>query len=640
MARKLRIDKRIAAAGLALLVLCTGSFAYAQPSHGDMNGNGSLDAADAACILRASVQLQKLTEEQQRIADIDGDGSVSARDAAYILRYLIGIPTEAESCAFDFTMLVTGELKGAAWNKDLLTNSYVSGDCLRIADYLSTERSHTENLIVADAGNSLYGSVLSDLYAESATEAGGVMAQAFAAMNYDAVLLGDADFSAGLDVLWNDTNALTASGVTVLAANYLKIDATTADPVNAPFNGASPYFIKEFTNANGETLSVGVIGLSTTEGVQKYDTRGVNGMKTQSMLETYRYYEAELVAQCDVIIALIRAPIEPSQTDGSDENDCARALIEGTSTIDLAFCAAAATEGYSLYRNLGGAEIALISLADDAGSVAKAIMHYNNFSRTLTCTIDFVSMQSYLCDDALMNALQPAVNTVEMLMKLPVCDLNMYAMSGTDRYAPSSHITLLHQAQLWAIEQWRRQTDADAPQNCLSITYAYLPEPQGGWDGEYALTLRDLFALKGETPNYSLIIMKGKELKAWLEDYAGKIKLHEPIYSLAGLHYELAPNLLAGDKLVSLENLRGGDVQNDDVFVILVAEQGEVGTLLKPFFDTEWLPVEDHYLPDFYLPSFQGAVIPERYRSVELLAAYLEDEGRIQLDPCCSFIVR
>lgn len=58
---------------------------------GDVNEDGVVNAADAAMVLRAVVDLDTLTEDQAKAADMDGNGTVGAADAALILRAVVGM---------------------------------------------------------------------------------------------------------------------------------------------------------------------------------------------------------------------------------------------------------------------------------------------------------------------------------------------------------------------------------------------------------------------------------------------------------------------------------------------------------------------------------------------------------------------
>lgn len=76
------------------MVLCMSSaviFSASAAAAGDVDGNGSVTAADARLALRASVNLEKLTAAQTKAADIDGKAGVTAADARLILRASVGL---------------------------------------------------------------------------------------------------------------------------------------------------------------------------------------------------------------------------------------------------------------------------------------------------------------------------------------------------------------------------------------------------------------------------------------------------------------------------------------------------------------------------------------------------------------------
>lgn len=72
--------------------LITALFEYA-PAYtlGDVNDDGQITAADARLALRASVELEKLTETQTLAADTNKDGQITALDARTILRASVGL---------------------------------------------------------------------------------------------------------------------------------------------------------------------------------------------------------------------------------------------------------------------------------------------------------------------------------------------------------------------------------------------------------------------------------------------------------------------------------------------------------------------------------------------------------------------
>ena len=56
------------------------------PQMGDVNGDGSVNTADAVLVLRHSMEISSLNEDAFVLADVNGDGSITADDAVLILR--------------------------------------------------------------------------------------------------------------------------------------------------------------------------------------------------------------------------------------------------------------------------------------------------------------------------------------------------------------------------------------------------------------------------------------------------------------------------------------------------------------------------------------------------------------------------
>ena len=60
------------------------------PNYGDVTGDDSITALDAAVVLQACVGLITLTPEQEERADVSGENGVTAYDAALIMQYVVG----------------------------------------------------------------------------------------------------------------------------------------------------------------------------------------------------------------------------------------------------------------------------------------------------------------------------------------------------------------------------------------------------------------------------------------------------------------------------------------------------------------------------------------------------------------------
>ena len=64
---------------------------------GDLDGNGTITAADARIALRASVGLENLSNEKIACADVDKNGKITAADARMILRASVGLENLGKS---------------------------------------------------------------------------------------------------------------------------------------------------------------------------------------------------------------------------------------------------------------------------------------------------------------------------------------------------------------------------------------------------------------------------------------------------------------------------------------------------------------------------------------------------------------
>ena len=61
---------------------------------GDATGDGNINYKDAMMVLRASVGLETLTQEQKAFGDVDGNDKLDYKDAMMILRFSVGLITQ------------------------------------------------------------------------------------------------------------------------------------------------------------------------------------------------------------------------------------------------------------------------------------------------------------------------------------------------------------------------------------------------------------------------------------------------------------------------------------------------------------------------------------------------------------------
>ena len=103
------MNKRILFVALTVLMLITAFLTVSASANsiGDVDGDGSITAADARLALRASVKLETLTDAQTKAADVDGQPGITAADARLILRASVKLEELKDPHTHSFTGKVT-----------------------------------------------------------------------------------------------------------------------------------------------------------------------------------------------------------------------------------------------------------------------------------------------------------------------------------------------------------------------------------------------------------------------------------------------------------------------------------------------------------------------------------------------------
>lgn len=153
----------------------------------------------------------------------------------------------------------------------------------RRATKVKTERTVSPNVLVLDAGNSIYG----DEYLTNHTQ-GQVVIEAMNLIGYDAMALGAGDFRLGLDVL---QKRIAEAQFPILSANVLRTNT------GQPF--VTPYIIK---NMGG--YRVAILGLTDIETINTILSKDARVFKLLDPLEAARHTVAELRQQADLVIVI------------------------------------------------------------------------------------------------------------------------------------------------------------------------------------------------------------------------------------------------------------------------------------------------------------------------------------------------
>ena len=610
---------------LALTLSAAGNVAVASRSLGDLDGDGYLTASDSVLLMRHLVGIRFLDAEARLCADLDGNGVLSAYYASLLMRRIVNDDAAYPDAGSQFRLIVTGDLAGAVWNSgDTLTDGI---DCSiqNIATYVSKVRAEDENVLLLDAGGSLFGSAITDDYTTYTTKKIGPMTHAFQYLGYDAILLGDEVLTYDSVLMRNEVNALTKSGVKVLGTNIVKHYPTVSDTALTRWNDLLPYAVFDVTCQDGTVLRVGVVGILGDTLSAPLDEAALGDASA-----CYRQIEQTLdeAEQCDYIIALYHGNIESDEGVQGTSSESVRAFLTQTSEVDLVLAAHGTGSGMRFAENRVGDNIPVVALPDSAQQILDLVVSVRHDGGAPYFDCKTVAMSDYAADEALHTALTPYANVLAERLDARLCEVSE-ALHGTTRNetAMTDVMELIHCAQVWAAQQWIADNELDLPPDVLSIAYPYIAT-EGLSSG--TLRYRTLCSKTMETPSYSLLLVRGLELSAWLYDYAKTVSDADTVYSLYGLNYLLNtsnPNVLLG----YLEYSSGAVVNEDAVFTVLVAEEGEAGALLKPYLDETWMPYEDRVLLGFTLPTPTAFEPLEEYAAADLLAAYLESIGTLTL---------
>ena len=451
----------------------------------------------------------------------------------------------------DFAFLVTSDLHGQIYATDYSAGYKKSGSysrgLTRVSSYIKEMRTkYGDNLYVADLGDTIQGAPLTYYYAFNKPEVDDPAIKAFRTIGYDMWVVGNHEFNYGLDILNRQlayaTSASTATEkqMTVCMANYLDA-ATNSDRSKnwATWKGYAPYVIKDFGG-----VKVAVIGFGNPN-VPKWDVpANWQGIYFADIIETYKHYEAEMLAQADMIVVMAHSGInsDPVGADFMGE------LVASTNTISFAFSGHehGKDKAVPTVKNSDGKDIPILQPYTKARRICQVKVSYNKTTKEATIAPENVNMEGYTLDKELAAILAPYEKTTwedYMLTKIGEAAGDYPAANlGT---APSAFMDLINKVQIWGAYD---NTGKNTPDNPNDDTPAMLsisaPLTSGGKENLIAkgdIYLGDMFSLYRFENWFYQITMTGEEVHQWLEFAATKIKVDEgtgePVVSADDLTY-------------------------------------------------------------------------------------------------------
>ncbi|MBI1799903.1 MAG: 5'-nucleotidase C-terminal domain-containing protein [Candidatus Eisenbacteria bacterium] len=420
--------------------------------------------------------------------------SMRMRLSCLVLGLLLAIPARCEQV--HLTLLHTTDLHGALDGWDYLTDRPAARGLTRIATLVRRARAEGNPTLLLDAGDAIQGGV-EFAYQHSIRSLPEPMMSAMSAMGYDAMALGNHEFSFGADAL--DRARRTAT-FPLLSANLVR------DSDHLPV--FEPSIVKVVAG-----VRVGIVGLTTPATALFEDPENLLGLHFISPLESAKREVARLREEqhCDVVVLVAHTGLErealqdPGRThDAPGENSGFElaSAVEGADVLILGhthvvipsrdFHGLLVTQAGKLGENLGRVDLTLER--DGAG------WKVTGKSARVIAVTDSVPEDSSL--SALAAPWHAAAR--ESLSRV-VGTLASPVGSPEGRLAPGAAWELIHRAQLEA-------SGAD-------VSFATLPDP-GVTLPAGPVRIRDIWRLYPYDNTLSVIELSGAKLRRFLEETA------------------------------------------------------------------------------------------------------------------------
>lgn len=225
------------------------------------------------------------------------------------------------------TVLHTADLHGALTDWDYLADRPAARGLTRLATLVQGVRAEGTPVLLLDAGDAMQGSPLETVWRRGFSQGHEPMMTAMTRMGYDAMAIGNHEFSFGPGALGR---ARAEAGFPWLAANIVRAEDGT------------PAFPASVVKTVGP-LRVGVVGICTPAVPELEDSASVAGMRFLPAVEAARA-EAERLRSgglCDVVVLLAHTGLEFDAATGRERvgsapgENVGRALALGVPGVDV-----------------------------------------------------------------------------------------------------------------------------------------------------------------------------------------------------------------------------------------------------------------------------------------------------------------
>ena len=466
--------------------------------------------------------------------------------AVLVLALLIAAPAAAGAEQARLTLLHTTDLHGALTDWDYLADRPANRGLARIATLVERVRAEGSPVLLLDAGDAMQGSPLETVWHTGFSQGGEPMMTAMKRMGYDAMAVGNHEFSFGPGAL---ARARSDAGFPFLAANIVR------EP------GGAPAFDRSVIRTAGP-LRVGIVGICTPATPSLEDSANLAGLRFEAAVPAARREVERLRGEerCDAIVLLAHtglgfdaASMRPRAGDAPDENvgDALARDVPGVDVVILGHTHAVIDSlriGPTLVTQAGrwGEQLGRVDLTFSRGAAGEPWRLATRRARVLAIA-DSIPAHAPLVEFAEPHHRATRAALAETL--------------GVARNELASPHGRLEDGPLWELIQ-RAQLEATGAEVSLATLFDPAARIAPG-----PITLRDAMRLYPYDNTLGVVSLTGAELKETLEHAARYLApytfedgapLTEP--GVAGHHFDAAEGVTyeidltrpAGDRIAHL----------------------------------------------------------------------------------------
>ena len=249
---------------------------------------------------------------------------MAAYRSAIALALLLSLPAIARSDEARLTILHTADLHGTLTDWDYLADRPAARGLTRIATMVRAARAEGTPVLLLDAGDAMQGSPLETVWRHGFTEGKEPVMAAMTRIGYDAMAVGNHEFSFGPGALGR---ARADAGFPWLAANIARADG-------------SPAFDRSLVKTIGD-LRVGIVGVCTEAVPALEDSAHLAGLTFLPAVAATRDEVARLKGdgRCDVVVVLAHTGLGRAGGEAADAGrppeDVGRRIAEEVPGIDV-----------------------------------------------------------------------------------------------------------------------------------------------------------------------------------------------------------------------------------------------------------------------------------------------------------------